>query len=416
MKRNLYWIGAAALAGLLCVSGLRHATERLFSVPRAEALPDDATSSTDTFKRVWTLPVQGYRAAALSPDGKFIGLVSNYTPGKAGEKLSLWRWADRPDKPLWSRSQAGASLVAVGMGGQTVLACARMNPMQPFISVRKGSDGTQVPQKPLDGAVWDVQMSADGQSAAVTTGGRGLYLFPSIERSGFHRYGLGGIGNTVSVTADNTYLTAGTWDESGVACFTVSGTEVWQYPNAEDAPRHQALTTRIFEVQMAQRGHTVLGVSYANAHQSDGTLYLWRSDGDGTPRWTHSLGVDTFFPKALISEDGQCIAVTYLRQITRGDRSISERRLLVLDQDGGTVWEKGNLLFSPTLVALAPDGHRITVSDGQRTLYNLNSAGRITAIYPLKGTAAIRETMSTPDGRSLLVYTSDGLLSLFQIG
>lgn len=415
-----FWAGLAVLFVLALVTAAWQWTGRVVGAAAgAQASAADAPLTPDTIKWVWTTPtpVVGYRAAAISPDGKYVGLVFNHVPGTSQEKLSLWRWPDRPDKPLWTRPEPDASLVVVGRGGETVLACARMDPLRPFLSVRKGADGAQVKEKPLDGAIWDVQMSADGQSAAVTTGSRGLYLFPSVERSGSTRFPtLTGIGSSIALTANGTYLAVGTWDDSGVSCDTLKKTQVWQYPKPDDAPKRQALTSRIFETEITNNGQFVLGLSYANARKSDGTLYLWRCDGDGTPLWVHPLGADTFFPKALMSEDGKFVAVTYLQLVTRGDQSISERRLLVLNGAGKKIWERGNLLFSPELVALAPDGHRVTVSDGQKTLYNLDAGGRFTAIKPLKGSATIRETMSTPDGRSVLVYTSDGFLNLFQIG
>ena len=160
----------------------------------------------------------------------------------------------------------------------------------------------------------------------------------------------------------------------------------------------------------------MLGLSYANARQSDGTLYLWRCDGDGTPLWSHALGVNTFFPRALISQDGQTVAVTYVRMIAQGSRTVAERSLMMINGGGQVLWEKGGLWLSPTLVAMASDGQRVTVSDGAKMLYNLNASGRVTSTYPFKGTAAIRQTMSSPDGRFVLVYTSDGWLHLLQIG
>ena len=116
----------------------------------------------------------------------------------------------------------------------------------------------------------------------------------------------------------------------------------------------------------------------------------------------------------MISADGGCVAVTYTRLITHGEQSVAERHLLVLDGAGNTLWEKGGLLFSPTLVSVAADGHRVTVSNGPNTLYDLNDEGRITAPYRFGGT--IRATVASPDGRWLLVYTGDGLLNLMKLG
>ena len=147
---------------------------------------------------------------------------------------------------------------------------------------------------------------------------------------------------------------------------------------------------------------------------SDPILYFWRSDGGGNPQWKTDLGEDAFYPHAQITSDGNYVAVSYLRQIVRGDQSLSEHRLRVLDNQGNTVWERGGLLFSPTLIAFAPDGAQTVVSDGQRTLYALRQDGRILASYPLPG--LLRQTIVSADGHTLLVYTGDGTLSLFKLG
>ena len=146
-----------------------------------------------------------------------------------------------------------------------------------------------------------------------------------------------------------------------------------------------------------------------------GTLYFWRSPGNGRPVWTRALGEDAFYPQAMISEDGGCVAVTYTRLITHGEQTLAERHLLVLDDVGNTLWEKGSLLFSPTLVSIAADGSRVTVSDGRNTLYDLNDEGRITVPYRFERHHP-RHRRSQPDGRWLLVYTGDGLLNLMKLG
>lgn len=417
-------LGLAAVGGLLLAPPVwRRAGKPAYAPPQAEA--QTTAGASDQFRRVWATPTVGFRGAALSPEGGFVGIISGYAPGKTGEKVALWRWADRPAKPLWNRPEPGASLVAVGAGGRTVLACARMNAQRRQVSIRKGADGARMsdPQtSTLGGAIWEMQMSADGQYAGITTGDGGLYrvtLGYGETAPTFRRWSLGGIGNSVDLTPRNTYLVAGTWDESGVSCYALKGdgTPAWRFPNERTTKEVcQTLQRRLFEAQITRNGRFVLGLSYANARQSDGTLYLWRCDGDGTPLWTHPLGVNTFFPKALISQDGQTVAVTYMRLMAQGRRTVPERSLMVMNGDHQVLWEKGGLWFSPTLVAMAPDGHRVTVSDGGKMLYNVNASGRITYPYAFKGTATIRQTLSSPDGRFVLVYTSDGWLHLLQIG
>lgn len=416
-------LGLCAVGALLLAPSLRRRAAQPLTGTQAEA--QTASDTSDGFKRVWATPVTGFRDAAVSPDGSYVGILSDYAPGKRSEKVALWHWADRPLKPLWSRAESEASLVAVSAEGRTVLSCAQLNPLQRLVSIRKGADGARmcsVQTATVKGAIWDVQLSADGQYAGITTGDGGLYrvkLGYGETTPTFARWPLDGIGNSVDLTTRNTYIAAGTWDQTGVSCYALKGdgTPTWQFPNERTTKEtRQTLDHRLFEAQFTGNGRFVLGLSYANARQSDGTLYLWRSDGDGTPLWRHELGLNTFFPKALVSQDGQTIVVSYMRMIAQGSRTVPERSLLVLNGDGQVLWEKGGLWFSPTLVAMAPDGHRLTVSDGGRMLYNVNSSGRITTPYQFKGPATIRQTVSTPDGRVILVYTSDGWLHLVQIG
>lgn len=404
-----------------------HRPVRLIAETNAQGAAPAPPIAPETIKPVWRISTHGYRAAALSPEGKYVALISNYTPGKRTEKLTLYKWHSHPNAPQWSRSEPNASMVVVGADAGTIMSCAHMNPTDRMVSFRRGMDGARITQSKVDAPIWDVEASANGLRAAVTTGvvsgkddssaGQGLYLFSLGDRPAVNRFpSLPGIGNSVGLTSNNTYLAVGTWDASTVVCYTMNQTKVWQYPKDSDSEAKQTLANRVFTVNMAPAGRFVLGVSFANARHSDGTLYLWRADGDGTPLWIRKLGVDTYLPRAMIAKNAKFIAITYTQLITRGDQSVSERRLLVLDHDGKPLWEKGNLLFSPILIGIAPDGHRVTVSDGQKNLCNLDADGRVTKILPIKGAQTILDTVATPNGRFVLVHTSDGMLNLYQIG
>jgi len=399
--------GLAAIGGLFALTGFWQHGGRFHASP---GVVQAQTQAADTFQRVWAQAIPGFRAAALSADGGDIATVS------ADGIVRLWDWQRRPGRPLWRRAVPGASQAAVSAGGRTVLAYAPLDPTRTAVSFL-GAGGQGITRIPLDGAIWDVCCSADGNYAAVSTGGHSLYLFTLGAHPALHHWRLGGIGNSLALSPDGSYVAAGTWgvlpeDGSGVACYTPRGATLWQYPG--DTRARQALSNRLFEAQVARSGQCVLGVSYANVHEGDGTLYFWRGRGNGRPAWTHALGDEASYPQAMISEDGSYVAVTYTRLVTHGEQSVAERRLLVLDDAGNTLWEKGGLLFSPTLVSVAADGHRVTVSDGRSTLYHLNDEGRITA--PYRFGATIRRTLASPDGRWLLVYTGDGLLNLIKLG
>jgi WD40 repeat protein len=405
-SRSAWLAGAALGLALLAVVWLRtgntHASGR-------------AMSPAAPLSLLWSRPIADFRGAALSPQGELVALSS----GTKGT-VSLWHWRTQPDKPLWTHAAANASNVAVGAAGATVLAWAALDPDQPEITILNGADGSTLAHQTLSGAVWDADISADGTYAGVVTGGKTLYLYGLSDQpyrderhdKRIHSWSLGGIGSSVAFPTLGSFLVTGTWNDSSVACYTPRGVCLWQYP--ENPAARQELADRLFTAQISGNGSYVLGMSYGNVRQCDPSLYLWRSDGGGNPLWKAELGEDAFYPAAQITQNGDYIAVSYLRQVVRGAQSLSEHHLRLLDRDGNTLWERGDLLFSPTLIALSPDGSHILVSDGQHTLYALRHDGHILRRYPLPG--SLRQTSLSADGRVLLVYTSDGTLSLYQLG
>ena len=407
-NRRQVWGAAVAL----CLLGMAAFWLRPGHTRAADTKPPPAPLTL-----LWTRSIADFRGAALSPQGELIALAS----GPKGA-VSLWHWRTQPYHPLWVHPAANASSVDVSAAGSFVAAWSPLDPTQPEFTLLRGEDGTTLSHRTLDGAIWDAQISADGCYGGVVTGGKSLYLYtlsdqayrPGKGERRIHQWSLGGIGDSIAITSPpaGSYLVSGAWDDSSVACYTLGGKCLWQYPEKASA-RHR-LANRLFTAQFSGNGRYVLGTSYGNVRESDPVLYLWRSDGGGAPQWKTELGDDAFYPSAQISEDGRYVAVSYLRQIVRGDQSLSEHHLRLLDRDGSTLWERGGLLFSPTLIALAPDGSSILVSDGQRTLYALGKDSHILASYPQPG--LLRQTALSADGHVLLIYTGDGTLSLFRVG
>lgn len=407
------------LLGALGVLLLAGTTLAWFKPNNTRVAGPPVVPPTPPLTLLWSRSIAGFRGAALSPQGELIAMASG-----AKGAVSLWHWRTQPDKPLWIHPATAASAVAVSAAGSFVLAWSPMDPALPDFTILRGEDGATLSHRMLDGAIWDAQLSADGCYAGAVTGGKSLHLYTLSDQpyepqerdrekdKRIHHWALGGIGNSLAFTTAGSYLVTGSWDDSGISCYTPRGARQWQYP--EDAEARHRLSDRLFTAQLSGDGRYVLGLSYGNVRESDPTLYLWRSDGGGTPQWKTELGEDAFYPCAQITTNGRYVAVSYLRQIVRGDQSLSEHRLRLVDHEGNTLWERGGLLFSPTLVALAPDGGRIVVSDGQRTLYALNHEGRFLTNYPLPG--LLRQTALSADGRTLLVYTGDGTVSLFKLG
>ena len=355
----------------------------------------------DSIRRVWTIPVPNIRTMALSPEGDAVAVLSDVAPGAGREKLALWRWRVKPDRPVWVRPELGTSFVVVGPGGEYVLTGTRYAPSRPFVHVRQGTDGAQVTRIALDGAVWDMAVSPDGRYAGVTSGGRAAYILTLDGTFGSRRIPLAGIGTSLTFAPDGNAFTVGTWDAGGVQCFTPGGAPLWQWT---DAGAHTA--------QVQEAGTGVLGQTAASVRGMGETLRLWPGRGDGQPRWTYTLPPDAENVHALAVPDSGLVAVSYAHWLPH--TALRQSRLLLLDTaDGHKRWERGSFLFAPTLRAIAPDGSRITVSDGKTTLYNLDGAGRITSTYNLG--AIVLQAQATPNGRFLLTATGAGTVSLFQL-
>ena len=372
---------------------------------RWNAVLAQAPQSVIAFSSSWADPISvyGFRSASISSDNTFFATVT-----APNDTITL-RY--QTGKAVWRRQVPGTTNVEVAPKGNLVIAFAALDLTKPTLSIIRGEKVGQISNFVLDGAIWDVDISNDGTMACAVTGNHSLYVFPLDAPQNYHHWHTDGIGNSVAISKDGTSIIAGMWDESGVACFTRKGDLVWRYP--EEAEQRKAVMNRLFEAQIAQHGRFVLGVSYANIRQGDATIYLWRKDGSGKPLWTHDLGEDNYYPKAQITANGEFVVVTYLHNITHGQKRAAERRLLVLDRLGDTVFEKGGLLFSPNLVTVSPTGNTVTVSDGQYALYNVNSNGRISASKTMD--KLIHQTIASEDGRLILVYTGDGKLTLLRV-
>ena len=404
MKGRQWLLAVGAVGALFALTATWQRGGR-GTAPAPGAAQAQAVSPADTFRLVWSEPIPDLRSASLSADGQSVVTVS------AQGQVRLWDWAHRPERPLWSRPLPGVSRSEVGTGHHAILAYAALDPTRPTLFLL-GDGGRLIGRSTLDGAVWATALSPDGTRAGVTTGSGSLYLYTLGPHPTLHRQRLDGIGDSVSLSPDDG-LTVGTWDDSGVGCYTAQGSPQWQYPATPEA--RAALTDRLFETHMARDGRAVLGLSYGNVRGGDAALYYWRGVG-GRPAWRCPLPEDAYFPQAGISANGMCVAASYTQMVTHGEQSLAERRLVMLDAEGETLWEKGGLLFAPTLVSIAADGHRVTVSDGRQTLYHLDDTGRITTPYVFRAPfSSTIKPVGTADGRWLLVYTEDGLLNLVRM-
>jgi len=108
------------------------------------------------------------------------------------------------------------------------------------------------------------------------------------------------------------------------------------------------------------------------------------------------------------------VAISYADYLAKSNTGIVERKVAVYGANGQLLWDKGGLFFEPRLVALSPTGESVIVSDGGKSLYNINAKGKILSKDTLNGT--IRKTLSSEDGRYVLLYCGDGYLYLVRVG
>ena len=385
------------------------------------------TRESATIKSTWSIglgsylqddPHRGLRiSAAFSPDNDYFSVA-----GTPPSTVSLWRREGKyvivDDKSqsrptlMWTVKVNGATDAVVAPNGKAVIAFAAMDPTRPSITVVKGLHHEGYYPLKLDGAIWGATISGNGRYGAVVTGAHSLYVFNLDGYPRGIRYPLEGTGNSVSISNDGSFVASGTWDASGVSCMTTQGQPLWRY---QDGGTDKPVVNRLFEAQIASSSPYVLGVSYANVRQSNATVYLWDKGGSGQPLWSHPLDVDDSNPKVKISADGSHVALVYSHKIMHGDQSIRVQQLMLLDRNNHSLWAtpKGGPLMSPNLVAISPDGNTVTVTDGQRALYNFGADGRISAAK-MDMNAMIDKTVTSNDGRYVLVYTDDNKLTLVE--
>jgi WD40 repeat protein len=371
---------------------------------------------TVSLHNVWLQPLEapGYRSASMSGNGAFFATVTT--------EKNLISVRHQSGSLIWSRVTPDITNAIVSSDGKVVIAFAALDPTRPGIRIYQGDKGQTPTEFTLDGAIWDVEISADSKTATVVTGAHTLYLIHLDGKPECQKWTLSGAGNSVAISHDSQYIATGTWDECGVSVYDTTGKPVWSFVDTDNEGKPNTgrtnkdgkpILNRLFEAQIAGNGRYVLGISYGNVHHSDPTIYLWRL-GTGVPLWPpKDLGPDTSDPKAMITANGQYIALTYLTSVSHGDETIQERRLSILDHYGNEVCSLPGFLFAPNLVAGCADGSCIVVSDGQRALYTVSPDGRMSLGKTM--TAPIRQTIASEDGRFVLVYTSDGNLNLLRL-
>jgi outer membrane protein assembly factor BamB len=365
-------------------------------LPLRDALhAQPGTASLPGFSLVWRKSIQGVTAISLSPQGQRLALITD------SGKLACWAGEDA--RRLWSVPTQKARNLMIADGPGTVLTYDALNPLFRKVTAYDAAKGRILWAHTADGAVWSAAVTRDGTHACVGTGGKSVYLYALGKVLVTRRFTLPGICESLAFSTDDQWLAVGLWDASGIQCLDLTGKTLWSLPGRTD---------RRYDVWGAGDRY-VLGLSRANTHDSDPTVYVLRAK-DGAQIWAHPLGEDCEEAIPAASDLAVHVGVSYSQSIASGPLAAREQRLASFDPTGKVVWEKGGLFFSPTLMCMAPDGAGMIVYDGQRTLYRLDEDGRIAAHSRLSDD--LRAWSVTADDKLLLVYTHDGQLTMLKIG
>ena len=355
------------------------------------AMPTSAADRENMSVR-WKRPVDQPQSLTISAGGLFYGGV-----GKDG---TVWLF-DGDGELLWKKQIEGATDVLIARNGQTSLVYSRLNPVHLHVYFFR-KDGRLLWQHEIEGSAWSGAVSPDGEYAAVTTGGKYVYLYtPDPDKPRYRRWRLKGIGHCLAFTPDSKKLVVGTWQESTTACYDLDGNLEWMDPQDSD---------RQYELQISADGRRILGLRPSMQHSPLAELCLW--DSQGKRLWRRD--VEGFDVLARVSPRSQYVAVSYAKVLSHKTSEAVERRVAVYDSKGELLWGKGGLFFGPRLVALSPTGSSVIVSDGSRSLYNIGKRGRILSKHTLGGT--IRRAVASEDGRRILLYCADGQLYLVDVG
>lgn len=350
-------------------------------------------AATSAIAVAWKNPIREPLSLSMSAGGQYCGIV---------EQGGVVKVFGPNGKPLWKQTVKGATDVLVARNGQSVLVYSRLNPVYQEVYFFR-MNGEKLWTHRIDGCVWSGAVSSDGMRAVVTTGEKYVYLYqPDPHRPKYRRWRIQGIGYNAMFTPDNQRVVIGTYQKPMLISYDMNGKMLWSAKSDSE---------RQYELHISADSKSIVGTLPGTRNKPGGELRFWNSSG--RMMWTQTM--KGFDAHALVSPQSRYVAVSYAdTRPSRKGAEIVERKVAVYQSDGKLLWEKGGLFFGPHLIALSPTGSSVIVSDGVKSVYNINEQGRILSKMNMSGT--IREAMSTEDGRRLLIYCGDGWLYLMNVG
>jgi hypothetical protein len=362
------------------------ATPQATPLPNLEA-PQGVGDSRPRWKLCWSRRVTTPRSLSLAPDG-FVALL---TPTHQVQLLPVARGI-----PLWSSPTLPLVNTIVAVRGGRVLAGARHNPGVKKAWILHPKTG-RPDALALPGTLWSLAGTPDGSRAFFGTGASRILSVSLLSPQPPIEWRLNALPETLALSTDGSAALTGTWLPAGIR--RLGG---WAYGDFD--------TARWQEVQVSADGATAISLSGHGARRTEQDLQLAGYDMEsGVRLWEKSIpGTEAH---VQVSADGQRIALTYLFMTQRG----GEARLLLLNRDGSPRGEeKGGRFFSPHLLALSAQGERVTVLDGDRALFVLDSEGKTRWRLALGSHSPIERSLTTPDGAFLLLIHTDSTLTLYE--
>ena len=395
------WLLFAALATIPCGVVARILTTPAIANPPVATASPSPTTRTEIknrrWKIAWTVPIPGVTDISLSTTGDNIAWTdrkgcARRLSGETGRML--WRTA-----PL-----LGINRVVAAPNG-SVAAFSGLNPDRNsvvFLNALTGDRKTSVFAG--TGAVWSAVFGSE-DAAFVGTGGRNVY--PVNDRS-VAAFPTDGIPESLSLSSDARRIAFGTWAPAGVSsCSLIGKKPCWR--------RMETDLDRSCHVSLSDDGVRLLAVSTRGPHDTEGILRV-HDAATGATLWEVYLPRHAAQPHALLSANGEYVAVTYRRDSTGADSD--DYMLSYFDAEGNRVFaDKGSVLFKPTITAIAADGSTLTVRSGD-SLYTLDRRGnfisrvRIPSESVTGKPVVIERTESSADGKTILIQSRDEKLTL----
>ena len=341
----------------------------------------------------WFTPMPGISSLNISPDSKFVGLVSKY-----GKAMCYSLTGER----LWSADLPGATDVIIAPGAEYALAYSRLNPCETCVTFLD-STGSRHWSRRVMGAVWsaDACKIEDGVRFAVGTGERYVYVFDFGKgRRRYRRWHAPGAVVSINLDPTGERVTYGTWQNSAFGCATFQGERIWET---------QAPGQTLQHVQALQGGGRALLCLVPNRARKTGEFRLL--DSSGKRIWSGELSPSRK-DRVLISPCGKYVCVGYTKRISHKGAVEKEEHTVLYDSHGKVLWDKGSLFFAARPLLVTTSG-TVLVAGSDKSLFWLGRAGEPEP--SLKLPADLVRATSSRDGKRLLIECADGRLYLINI-